>query len=243
MSRTPDSPGRVILGATSFADAESALGYAIALARRLNGELMGLLIEEETFIACSAGRGTQAVMAHVGRSTQLSEDAMRAAYRRDARAFRQRLEQAALGNALRWSFAIRQGRAPLLLAQAAEAGDLVILGYRAAPVDAGHVTAVMGATLDRDMLARAADLARESGRGLSILAPAVLGDSVTAAATRLGIPARLIAADGLAALLHRLNRLHAAIVFLGEDSVPSGSLSAVVAAARAPVVLPARAAR
>lgn len=242
MSPGSDTPARVILGATSFADAEAAMGFAIALARRLNGELMGLLIEEETFLACSSGRGTQAVMASGGAATTLSPDAMRAAYRRDARAFRKRLEEVALGSALRWSFATRQGRAPLLLSQAAKAGDLVILGYRAPKFTAGHVVAVMGAVLDADTLARAAHLARESGRGLSVLARGDMCEAVIAAAVRLGTPARVIAADDQATLLHRLNRLHAAIVFLGDESVPSAALPAVIELARAPVVLPAGAA-
>ncbi|MHC0053070.1 hypothetical protein [Actibacterium sp. D379-3] len=237
MTAPATAPGRVILGATSFADADSAIAVAVALAHDSESELVGLLIEEETILACAAGRGALA-----GGAVPLSVERMLAAYRRDALAFQARIAEAAQGRALRWSFTQRRGRVLPLLSELAGQGDLVLLGHRRAPFQAGAVVAVPGPTDDDPALAQAVRTARGLGRPITILAPAAQLAGAAATALRLGArpdALTLRAVADQAALLDTLNRLDAATVFLGRTGFAPAFLARLSEAARAPVVFPA----
>ncbi|ALG91056.1 MULTISPECIES: hypothetical protein [Actibacterium] len=229
---TPAPTGRIILGATSFADAEGAIGFAVGLARQTERELVGLLIEEEAILSCAAGRGAQAVGA-----APLSLERMLAAYRRDAEAFQARLAQS---GALRWSFSRRRGQVLPLLSEIAGQGDLILLGHRRAPLRSGDVVFIPGGAADDAALGLAVQAARDIGRPITVLAPRALHAGIAAAAARLGAGAVSMrdAADPGAVMAH-LGRASVSVVFLGQAGLDPATLARLVDAARAPVVFPA----
>ncbi|MBN2905101.1 MAG: hypothetical protein JXJ18_00160 [Rhodobacteraceae bacterium] len=118
---------RVILGATSFAEAEASLALATALAVDAGAELLGLMIDDAEVLALSSAHGAQ-IIAPGGQSVAPPPAAdMRAALARDAARFQHGLQQAATRAALGWRFARLGGSLAGALADLAEPGDLLVV--------------------------------------------------------------------------------------------------------------------
>lgn len=163
---------RVVLGATSFADAESVLEIALGIAAETGGEVFGLLIEEDTILMFSDHPAARTI-SHRGEtlgSPGLTR--MQQAFRQDASRFEAQLSRAAAERALRWRFSHRAGRLPVILTEETAAGDLVLLGgepWRSRPAE---VVLLAGDAWDDELFALAAGLAGSYHARLRVLRPA-----------------------------------------------------------------------
>jgi len=222
-------PTRVILGATCYADAEAGIAVAVGLARVLSGELQGLLVEEESIVAY-AGLPFARVIGPGGRAEGgLSAERMRAAFRRDARAFERRLAEAAGAAALGWSFAARPGRLATVLGEIAGAGDFILLGHRAARPSEGEVVFLPAPDGDPALGALAERLAGALGRPLRVLA-GTAGAAAPVGAALERLPTR-------AAVMVRLARLSPAAVLAEAGAVAPGDVTDLAETARCPVIV------
>ncbi|TCP60370.1 hypothetical protein EV663_11051 [Rhodovulum bhavnagarense] len=147
---------RVILGASSFADAGPVLGLALALAAEAGAELRGLLVEDDAHLALS-GLSSACIVDAAGRTVaRHGAGPMRAAFLRDAARFEQALAREADRAALTWSFQHRAGRLAAVLADTLGPDDMLVLP--AGPVRARLREVVLlqtGAAAGLEPLARA----------------------------------------------------------------------------------------
>ncbi len=125
---------RVIISATCFADADAAIAMATNLAQKVKGDLLGLLVEEESILRHADLPFSKVVAFQSGTPQQVTAKAMAAAFRSDARIFKTNLAKTAMDASLNWSFESRRGRMMSLVHSVAAKGDLVLLGHQQAPV-------------------------------------------------------------------------------------------------------------
>ncbi|MEX5726798.1 hypothetical protein Ga0609869_000151 [Rhodovulum iodosum] len=219
---------RVILGTTSFADAEATLALAAGLAAASGAELQGLLIEDETLLAIGAAPGASLVDL-AGRTVAPDSGArMRAAFERDAARFERVLRAAAGPAALAWSFSRRRGRVAALLTDSAAPGDLMVVPT--GPVRARvREIVLLGSAADDPYLAAAAraTAARLERPMRAILPPgaAPTPDDPTARPT------------DPAALLRLLDRLGPGSVLFAELTAPGVALAELLQRTRCTHVL------
>ncbi|WP_413868624.1 hypothetical protein [Albidovulum sp.] len=117
---------RIILGATTLADAAGALALATALAVE-GSELHGLLVEDEEVLALCTAQGA-CIVAPAGRAGgTLDAGRLRRAFIGEAARFERLLAEAAGRAAVRASFSLGRGRLAASLAAAAGPGDLMIV--------------------------------------------------------------------------------------------------------------------
>ncbi|PQO22481.1 hypothetical protein C2I36_12900 [Rhodobacteraceae bacterium WD3A24] len=250
----PDAPrrARIILGATCYADAESALHVAVMLAHETGGEIHGLMVTDETVLEASAHPHARTVSWTGQGARAVSAERMLEAFRADARAFERRLAETARRAAL--DFAFREARGQLIgaLEAAAGRGDLLLFGARRATPTGQGVVVIAGAVAGPDDVAADADMAALLGLGarlaaglgqpLVILVPEAMRASVEAACAQAGItPARVIGVADRAALLARLGRMAPAAVVAGPGGATGARPEVVIEAARCPVIIPAEA--
>ncbi|PWE31404.1 hypothetical protein DDZ14_12890 [Maritimibacter sp. 55A14] len=231
---------RVILGATCYADAEAALHLAVELGRRLGAEIQGLLVSDETILS-AAGHPKARVVSYSGTSvSQVTAEAMRSAFRADARLFERQLQRRAAAAALGVSFRAEPGRLASVLAGAAGAGDLVIFGYRRAIRDGDSVVLVAGGDgMTTDALRTAVQLRAILRKRLVVLTAATRQREVVAALADLGEgPAELRVVSSDADLLRALDRMSPAAVVMASAPADLALVVQVVEAARSPVIVP-----
>lgn len=212
----------VILGAVCYRDAAASMTICSLLARDTGGELVGLLVEDDT-LASITGR--------LGFRGAALPGPQRAAYQADARAFRRGLEAAARAAALDWRFEHRQGRPAAVTHEMSTGGDLVVFGYAKPTPAYGDVVLIAGAAPDPETAALAARLARQLRRRLTVL---TLGAAVEADPDG---PAPEIVAVTPETLYPRLGRLSVAAVVVAPGAVPDSDAARLLDAARAPVVM------
>lgn len=125
-------PWRIIVGATSFADANSAIALAISLAGEFAGkldcEIDAFLIEDEAILAYAAMPYARTIFPGGGKAEPVTLQAMQAAFRRDAHVFRNAIENAAAPGAFRWSFEHKRGELRSLLPTGLGERDIVVIG-------------------------------------------------------------------------------------------------------------------
>jgi hypothetical protein len=121
---------RVIMGATSFADAQSAIDLAIELAGELGGELKAYLIEDQTILDYAAMPFARTIGFGGERGDPVTLEAMQAAFRRDARIFRETIRSVAGARTLHWSFEQKRGEIRSLFAADFGGEDIVVIGRR-----------------------------------------------------------------------------------------------------------------
>lgn len=159
---TSDAPStrRVLLLASCFADAAPSIRLAVAVASRMQASLEGVLAVD------ARAEGAAALLAFRHRSgavLALDRERLSQSYAADARAFRRRLDAAAAGASLRWSFRTDSGVLPELGLGMCGAGDAVIFGQRRFLAFGGAVIA-----LDDSETGSAAALATELARVLRL---------------------------------------------------------------------------
>ncbi|MDF1774747.1 MAG: hypothetical protein P1V13_01870 [Rhizobiaceae bacterium] len=119
---------RIIVGATSFADANSAIALAVGLASELDGEINACLIDDEAVLAYAALPFARTIFPGGGKAEPVTLQAMQSAFRRDAEGFRKAIENAASLGAFRWTFQQKRGELRSLLPTALGERDIVVIG-------------------------------------------------------------------------------------------------------------------
>ncbi|WP_294606597.1 hypothetical protein [uncultured Roseovarius sp.] len=131
MTPTSRTNMRILIGASSFADAQAALRIARNMLAGPTGQLGGLLIEDETLRSiCHCPN--QRVISASGTLIYLpSPTQIRTMMNADAQAFRRRLAEIAAPSTSRWTF--EQGAGDLVESslKSGQDWDILIFGYRA----------------------------------------------------------------------------------------------------------------
>ncbi len=226
---------RVLIGASSYADARAGLHLADAMADMLAESIGGLMLEED-YVAELIARPGQRVVSRRGQLIPApSREELAALHDRDERAFRAALAAMCKARALHYSFERRQGELVAGLLKVAENWDMLVIGHgngHLPPSTKGRVVLIAppgGASSEAEALA---------GR----LAQGLRAHLVT------GYPANGSAApqapdfrwQNLPELIHRIARLSADAVVLDLSAGPITSgetLRALVDAARCPVLV------
>ncbi|GAB4356412.1 MAG: hypothetical protein Kow0026_16180 [Oricola sp.] len=122
--------GRIVIAASSFADASSGVRLAALLSSRIEAEIQGVFVEEESSILFRSPAAR--IVSTTGALLDLpSPDEMRAALKRDALAFEGEIARLAREHARSWSFRTVQGRLLAHLGEVLRASDILLLGHRA----------------------------------------------------------------------------------------------------------------
>lgn len=122
---------RVLLALGTASGDPAAVERAAALAARLRGELLALLVEDIDLVRLAALGSVSALSTVTAAPRELATGYLRDSLRLQAARLRRELEQAALRQGVKFAFQVRQGR---LLAEALHAAtdeDLVIIGWAA----------------------------------------------------------------------------------------------------------------
>lgn len=130
---------RVIISATCFADADAAIVMAINLARKVKGDLFGLLVEDESILSYADMPFAKVVAFQSGAPQLVTLEAMTSAFRSDARTFETILAKSAMEASINWSFESKRGRMMPLLNSVAAKGDLILLGHQQSPMSGGEI--------------------------------------------------------------------------------------------------------
>lgn len=147
MQRDADRAGqggrhRVILGASCYPDAEAALALALELARQMGAELHGVFVRETAVLAAAYSHSR--VVTYSGqRESGLTAAAIAKAFRADARRFEGLLARRAKAAALVSSFREAEGHVQEELRRSAEAGDIIISGFKPILRAAGCIALIL----------------------------------------------------------------------------------------------------
>ena len=134
---------RVVVSATCFADADAAIKIATRLAQTIGGEVLGILVEDES-ISRFAELPFAKVLAfpagsHQPDMPQVNSRAMQIAFQRDAGDFRRILAKTARDSSVDWQFESKRGKIVSIMSSTARKGDLVLLGYQQARRFSGEI--------------------------------------------------------------------------------------------------------
>lgn len=121
---------RIVVAATSFADASSGVRLASLLSARIEADLQGVFIEEEETVGLFRSPSTRIVSATGALLALPSSAELRAALKRDALAFEREIARIAQTHARSWSFRILQGRLFAHIGELLQARDILLLGQR-----------------------------------------------------------------------------------------------------------------
>lgn len=224
---------RLLIGAGSFADAQTAFRLAERLVEEMAEELGGMLVEE-SFLTEIAGLPKQRVITPSGTLIGApSPTQLRTLMASDAKAFRKALS--AVARSRKWSFEQRRGELISGLCKAASGWDLLLLGHRQMHRLAGQVLLI------RPPL----PASQEAVHLATKLAGALQTQSVAftlGAAETIQEPGLLKteAFESEGELLERMARIHASAVVLDLGVGPLRTydqLRLVLAAARCPVLV------
>lgn len=122
---------RVLLALGTASGDPAAVERAAALAARLRGELLALLVEDIDVVRLAALGSVSAFSTVTATTRELASGYLSDSLRLQAARLRRELEQAAVRRKVKFAFQVRQGR---LLAEALHAAtdeDLVVLGWAA----------------------------------------------------------------------------------------------------------------
>ena len=158
---------RVIIGATCFADADAAIAMAASLAKMVEGEILGLLVEDDSILSYADLPFAKTLTFQQGTLQPVTRKTMDSAFLRDARVFERRLANAASQTAVNWSFEHKRGQMMPLLQSAASAGDFIFLGYQQTGIVRGEIIFIDFVGDDAsDLLDLSKAIASEMGLGL-----------------------------------------------------------------------------
>lgn len=123
-----DGQSRIVVAASSFADASAGVRLAALLSARIEADIQGVFIEEETVLVQSPAAR---IVSAAGTLLALpSPEELRAAWQRDALAFEREIARIAQIHARSWSFRRLQGRLFGGLGELLRARDILLLGHR-----------------------------------------------------------------------------------------------------------------
>ncbi len=233
MTAPPRPSRRLLIGAGSFADAQTAFQLAERFAEEMAEELGGMLVEE-TFLTEIAGLPKQRIITSSGALIGApSPTQFRTLMAGDAKAFRKALS--AIARSRKWSFEQRRGELICGLCEAASGWDLLLLGHRQMHRLTGQVLLIrppLAASQEAVHLATKLAVAlRTRSVALALGAAEPLQEP--------GIP-NTEAFESEGELLKRMGRIHASAVVLDLGVGPLRTydqLRMVLAAARCPVLV------
>lgn len=242
MQRDADKAGqgahhRVILGASCYSDAEAALALALELARQLGAELHGVFVRETSVLA--AGYAHSRVVSYSGRrETGLTAGALARAFQADARRFEGLLARRAKAAALVSSFREAEGHLQEELRRSAEAGDIIISGFKPILRATGCVALIL--TEGQAVPGFALRLARTVRKPLVALvacAPEAQPGPAAAPAGPLGDVAETRRCAQPEVLLRQLEYMSPAAVIVAAPLAGLPPLARIQEAARCPLVI------
>ncbi len=135
---------RIVISATCYPDAQAAIPLGVNLARQLNAEVEGLLVEEEAFIHYAALPSAKALSGQGRQANKVTPKAMLDAFQRDAQAFRNRLSRSAREASVTWTFQQRRGALMSLVDQMGKAADVILFGHHRSFTAPGEIVLVCG---------------------------------------------------------------------------------------------------
>lgn len=95
--------GRLVIGATCFADARAAIDLAVVIAKTLEMDIVAFLLEDEA-VYLASNHPSARTITHSGSSLPVTGAIMREAFEKDARALEHALSAMEKRSGLRWSF-------------------------------------------------------------------------------------------------------------------------------------------
>ena len=137
MTQAEDRGPRILVGASSFADASAALRLVDRLAVAFCAGLGGVLVEEVNTLAICQIQNKRIVLANGTTMLAPSQSQVRTLLDADARAFRQSLARTAKATGADWVFAQEAGDLVNTALRTAAGWDILVIGYR-------HVHAING---------------------------------------------------------------------------------------------------
>lgn len=228
---------RVILGASCYTDAEAALSLAMELARHLDAELHGVFVRETAVLAAAYAHSR--VVSYSGQpETGLTAGTIAKAFQADAKRFEGLLSSRAKASALVSSFREAEGHVQEELRKGAQAGDILIFGFKPILRAAGCIALILAE--DRDVPEFAVRLAHKIGKPLVALIACADGAGPAAVAAR-----REPAGDRMEArfctrpeaILRQLEHMSPAAVIVAAPLAGLPSAARIQDAARCPVVM------
>lgn len=209
--------GQVIISATCFADASSAIDLATLLAKKLKLEIKAYFIEDESAFLAASLPFARAISV-TGGSSQVTHAAMRDAYLRDAKTYEIALSNAARTAALTWSFEQVKGNPETLLVDAKTKGDLILFGFQRLQKQKGAIGVIQERELPNPELTK-------------------LGTSLSRA---LGLPLETVTvpvSNATGEVLNFLQNNSLTAIILPHKTALSVGISAVLEAGRCPVIV------
>jgi hypothetical protein len=163
---------RVIISATCFADADAAIAMATILARKVKGNLLGLLVEDESILRYADLPFAKVIAFQPGTPQPVTSKTMAAAFQRDAKVFKAILEKTATDASVNWSFESKRGRMMPLLHSVASKGDFILLGHQRSPISSGEIIYLNYADAEKsDFQELAIQVAREMDIPIQVISP------------------------------------------------------------------------
>jgi hypothetical protein len=236
---------RIVIGATSFADACSVIDIGCFLAESTQRDIQAVLIEEETVYALSALPSARVTLIG-GQSQPVTPAAMIEAFRRDAVAYEKAVRESAAKRALHWSFEKRRGEFPRVLNEVLSTGDLIVFGYQALRRARGEILVVDYANdMDVSLVELASSVSREMHLPLHVVllrnapdAAILVSDHARSRMQRLSQNLTIMdREDNIAALLDSIRRSRVATVMISAGLAADVGLDALLDAARCPVII------
>ena len=130
MTQADDRGPRILVGASSFADAAAALRLVDRLAIALRAGLGGILIEEENTLAICQIQDKRIILLNGTTMIAPSRSQVRTLLDADARAFRQWLARTAKTTGTDWVFAQEAGDLVNTALRTAAGWDILVIGHR-----------------------------------------------------------------------------------------------------------------
>ncbi|MFK7838420.1 MAG: hypothetical protein AB8B60_19600 [Sulfitobacter sp.] len=231
------SPGlRILIGASSFADAAAALRIVEHLPATYRAALGGVFVEE-THMLATCRLPNRRVVTNSGMTLLAPNPAqIRTVLHAEARAFRQSLKDAGADEAREDLFVRQEGELVHTALRVAEGWDILVVGYRPVHAMRGRIILLRGAGPPSDQMRLASQsLAQQhSTQCLSFrFDPDTPADTAMPASPNQTFPS-------LDAVLHALARTnaHAVLVDLQDGPIQTpDDLARVLEAARCPLIV------
>ena len=225
------SKRRILIGATSFADARAAFAIADRLAESLASKLGGVLLHDTAINELVASPGQRVITESGEVLAAPSAARLRTIFESDVKAFRQALDELASLRSVAWSFERREGEPIAGFFEAAAEWDVLLLGQRCQAPGRGRIVLVAPETgVSEDLDAVAHDLAAKMRADLVTV---TLGDTGPSGGTE------FTWADETE-LLKWISRVRAAVVIVDLANGPfrtPDQLRKLMEAARCPVLV------
>ena len=143
---------RILIGASSFADAIAALQILGRLTVDVGATLGGLLIEESEALALCHIPNQRVISPSGALAIAPSPTQLRTMIEADAKAFRRSLAQISDPVGARWTFEQSMGDLVQTLLQASQNWDIIIIGHRSIHPVGGKIALLTSSTSEEDAL-------------------------------------------------------------------------------------------